>query len=40
MPFVIALIVIVVLLLYSALYVVPQQQAYSIERFGKFHKGQ
>lgn len=40
MPFVIALIVIVVLLLCSALYVVPQQQAYIIERFGKFHKVQ
>ncbi|MGO4974330.1 SPFH domain-containing protein [Bifidobacterium boum] len=40
MPFAIALIVIVVLLLCSALYVVPQQQAYIIERFGKFHKVQ
>lgn len=40
MPFVIALIVIVLLLLCSALYVVPQQQAYIIERFGKFHKVQ
>ena len=40
MPFVIALIVIVLLLLCSALYVIPQQQAYIIERFGKFHKVQ
>lgn len=39
MPFVIVLIVIV-LLLCAALYVVPQQQAYIIERFGKFHKVQ
>lgn len=40
MPFVIALVVILFLLLCSALYVVPQQQAYIIERFGKFHKVQ
>jgi regulator of protease activity HflC (stomatin/prohibitin superfamily) len=38
--FFVVVLVLVVALLVSALYVVPQQQAYIIERFGKLHKVQ
>ena len=43
MPFLVALLVIALIIAFlflSTLFIVPQQQAYIIERFGKFNKVQ